>query len=221
MQEQKTHQLRRRRKRARGESCFAHKRSDTNDDDDEGHRTRKNRLQSSRDATLTAMDFHCQDDDALSFLDKDGDVMADSKCQFMSLPFLLDRRRSGSWTRGMKKWQYEALFNFTKKPVDRTIGRRQWRPYAKSSSEIKFTQLGTPPSDAVLALERKGSYVLSLGSKDEQYNCPGLALRFYGKGVTEYVVRIFGGRSLSGTRQPYCTISSVTSIIVFVPRFLL
>jgi hypothetical protein len=165
---------RRRRKRTRPQSSLdLGGRGET----DGGGTTSNARLRSSLDA---AVDIQCQDD-ALAFLDKDGDVMADSKYQFISLPVLLEQRRSGIWTRGAKKWQSEALLNFTKKPPDRTIGRRQWRPYAKSASGVRFTQLGTPPSDAVLALERTGSYALSLGSKDEQYACPGLALRFYGE----------------------------------------
>ena len=69
--------------------------------------------------------------------------------------------------------------NFTKKPENKKLYLRQWRPYGKRN--ILFTQLGTPITDAVLALERKANYVLCLGSKQDDSEVPlSLALRFYG-----------------------------------------
>ncbi|KAL3920727.1 MAG: hypothetical protein SGILL_003112 [Bacillariaceae sp.] len=100
--------------------------------------------------------------------------------QFSSLPLLLESRRSGRLCnpRNMKQWENEMLFNFTKKPKDPKVGRRQFRNYAQRS--IPFTALGTPHSEAVLAMDRQSSYVLCLGAKDETHASPGLALRFYG-----------------------------------------
>lgn len=169
--QQQQQQQRRRRKRARpqlSDRCQP--------EADEGPTIGNSRSRSIRDATV---DFQCQDD-ALAFLDKDGDAIADSKCVFESLLVLLEQRRSGGWTGRTKKWQSETLLNFTKKPLDSTMGRRRWRPFAERASGMRFTHLGTPISDAVLALDRTGSYVICLGSKDEEYACQGLALRFYG-----------------------------------------
>lgn len=119
----------------------------------------------------------CQDDHKqFSFLDKDGDELVNGRPQFRSLPILLEERRSGVWQAKHKKWQCETLFNFTKKPIETYIGRRQWRAFAKQ--KIPFTRLGSPPSDAVLAMERNGDYVLTLGIMDD--TCTGLALRFHG-----------------------------------------
>jgi hypothetical protein len=118
-----------------------------------------------------------EDDDAMAFLDRDGDLLADGKPQFKSLPLLLDARVRFS-CKNMKQFQTEMLFNFTKKPVDANISRRQFRPYARRA--IPFTRLGSPPSDAVLAMDRQASYVLCLGTKDDSHASPGLALRFFG-----------------------------------------
>jgi hypothetical protein len=138
--------------------------------------------------SIQAQSAQKYDEDTLAFLDRDGDLLADRKPQFGSLPILLESRRSGRWSSGSNipkmqpQWQSNMLFNVTKKPIDPSIGRRQWRPYAHRT--IPFTRLGTPPSDAVLAMDRTGSYVLSLGSTDGDQNdpraTPGLALRFYG-----------------------------------------
>jgi hypothetical protein len=121
------------------------------------------------------------DDSSLAFLDNSGDALADRKARQACVLKLLDERRAGLlWCGKQRRWQSRALFTFTKKPEKDTESRRQWRPLAKRS--IPFTQLGTPLSDAVLAVERTGSYVLSLGGKDSNSNVPlALALRFYGK----------------------------------------
>lgn len=121
-------------------------------------------------------DFCFDDHNRFSFLDKDGDELVNGKPRFRSLPILLEGRRSGMWQAKHKKWQCEMLFNFTKKPAETYIGRRQWRSFA--NQKIPFTQLGSPPSDAVLAMERNCDYVLTLGIMDD--TCTGLALRFYG-----------------------------------------
>ena len=44
---------------------------------------------------------------------------------------------------------------------------------------IPFTRLGSPATDAVLAMQRNADYVLTLGTMTEN-NVSGLALRFYG-----------------------------------------
>uniref|UniRef100_A0A7S4EFZ9 Uncharacterized protein n=1 Tax=Pseudo-nitzschia australis TaxID=44445 RepID=A0A7S4EFZ9_9STRA len=120
----------------------------------------------------------CRDDDSrFAFLDKDGDDLIDGRAKFRSLPLLLEERKSGSWHAKQKRWQSGMLFNFTKKPAETYIARRQWRAFAHT--KIPFTQLGSPPSDAVLAMERNGDYLLSLGNMDGDTHT-GLALRFYG-----------------------------------------
>ena len=126
------------------------------------------------DGVCTAKD----DDDMFAFLDKDGDDLQDGAAQFRSLPILLEERRRGRWQCKCTQWQSQMLFNFTKKPANKLLGRRQWRPYANNRI-IKFTELGSPPSDAVLALEHRGDYMLSLGSLNNS-NHSGLAIRFYG-----------------------------------------
>jgi hypothetical protein len=91
------------------------------------------------------------------------------------LPLLLEERRLGNWKRRQAFWQTKALLTCH-------YGKtRQWRSFASRS--IPFTHLDTPASDAVLALERSGSYVLSLGGKDgnDGSSSLALALRFYGK----------------------------------------
>ena len=120
------------------------------------------------------------DDSSSAFLDIEGDALSDRKASQVSLPKLLDERRLGLQNqRKIISWQARALLNFTKKPENKKQYRRQWRPYAKRN--ILFTQLGTPIADAVLALERKASYVLCLGSKQDDSDVPlSLALRFYG-----------------------------------------
>lgn len=126
-----------------------------------------------------------EEDAKLAFLDRDGDLLADRTPQFDSLPVLLESRRHtlSSTTNNSRRrrtlWQSKMLFNFTKKPNHCSVGRRQWRPYAHRN--IPFTRLGTPAADAVLAMDRTGSSVLSLGTKDDtDHASPGLALRFYG-----------------------------------------
>lgn len=120
------------------------------------------------------------DDSLLAFLDYNGEALSDKRSAHACLPALLEERRSGlKNARRIMCWQSKALFNFTKKPESEKHCRRQWRPFARRC--IPFTKLGTPISDAVLALERRGSFVLSLGAKREGSNVPlSLALRVYG-----------------------------------------
>lgn len=120
------------------------------------------------------------DDSSLAFLDYDGGALSDKLARQACIPALLEKRRLGlmNSTRIMR-WQANALSNFTKKPDNEKQCRRQWRSFARRC--IPFTKLGTPISDAVLALERSGSFVLSLGGKLEGRTVPlSLALRFYG-----------------------------------------
>jgi hypothetical protein len=98
----------------------------------------------------------------------------DKSTERVCLPLLLEERRLGNWKRRQTTfWQTKALTCHDGKT-------RQWRSFASRS--IPFTHLDTPASDAVLALERSGSYILSLGGKDGNDGLPlALALRFYGK----------------------------------------
>lgn len=117
------------------------------------------------------------DDASLTFLDNNGDFLNDRHAVASSVSILLEERQTGRWTGRQKLWQYHTIKNHVKKPL---VGqpRRQWRPFAKR--QIPFTQLGTSTSDAVLALDRQGSFILSLGSKDCRNAPLALALRFYG-----------------------------------------
>lgn len=132
-----------------------------------------------------------EDDSGLKFLDSDGDALSSGRVIRSNLPVLLEERRLGKW-KLQRDWQSKALVTFTQKPKQQEMSRRQWREFAARS--IPFTHLGTPSSDAVLALERNGSYVLSLGAAGttSSANSPSssgrgveepslaLALRFYG-----------------------------------------
>jgi len=112
------------------------------------------------------------------------------------------KRISRSSSSAPKLFQFETLKTFTSVPSKPTLARRQWRPYvvntnfstslsssrsdnnnnhkAFSSSKIPFTQLGTPPEDAVLALHRDGNYTLSIGPYDMTATTShGLAVRFH------------------------------------------
>lgn len=117
------------------------------------------------------------DDTALTFLDSNGDFLADRRAVLSSVPNHLAERQLGKWSGRQRSWQRQTLKNHVKKPLT-GLPRRQWRSFALRS--IPFTRLGTPPSDAVLALDRQGSFVLSLGSKDVRNAPLALALRFYG-----------------------------------------
>ncbi len=146
-------------------------------------RRKRNRLQQRREEEgkpfQIAQDDFCADNDRFAFLDKNGDELADKRPRFKSLVKLLEERRSGNTKfrrQQRKKWQSEMLFSFTKKPPQ-NIGRRQWRSYA--NRKIPFTKLGCPATDAVLAMERNGDYVLTVGTMGDE-NYQGLALRFYG-----------------------------------------
>jgi hypothetical protein len=100
------------------------------------------------------------------------------------LPIFLEERRSGLWT-GRRKITWQAKMLMHKEPTKKQhkqgpILKRTWRPYA--SRRVPFTRLGTPESDAVLALDRTADVVLSLGGKGRNAESTlALALRFYGK----------------------------------------
>jgi hypothetical protein len=82
-----------------------------------------------------------------------------------SLPFLLYRRGTGENRRVCSLWQADN----SSKPS--TLIR-----------SIRYSQLRTPPSEAVLALERNGSYFVSLsGNTNTTERSPLLSLRLYGK----------------------------------------
>jgi hypothetical protein len=108
--------------------------------------------------------------------------------QIQSHAMLLAKRESGGWKGSTSSWQWEMLVSTERGPVDQPK-KRHWRPCAER--KIPFTTLETPASDAVLTLETKGSYLLSLGSHSDHYHeddshredreRPSLALRFYGK----------------------------------------
>eukprot|EP00980_Cylindrotheca_fusiformis_P007003 scaffold1470_cov195-Cylindrotheca_fusiformis.AAC.3 len=120
------------------------------------------------------------DDSSLAFLDDYGEVLRGKDTKKAVLPAILEERRSGlKNARSIVRWQAKALSKFTSKPEEERHCRRQWRPFARRC--IPFTKLGTPISDAVLALERNGSFVLSLGGTTEGSAIPlSLAIRFYG-----------------------------------------
>jgi hypothetical protein len=117
------------------------------------------------------------DDTALTFLDNNGDFLADRQAVLSSVPILLADRQLGRWSGRQRFWQRQTLKHHVKKPLAGRP-RRQWRSFAGRS--IPFTQLGTPPSEAVLAMDRQGEYVLCLGSKDVRNAPLALALRFFG-----------------------------------------
>jgi len=121
------------------------------------------------------------DDSELTFLDCDGDFVADRRHNGLtSVANLLRERSLGKWRGRQSTWQQTALKYQVKKPMD-GCPRRQWRMYCRRS--IPFTQLGTPHSEAVLAMDRNGSFVLSLGGKDLRDIPLALAIRFFGKPV--------------------------------------
>lgn len=143
-----------------------------------GSTSNETKSSNSAKALRLSQDFFGDDSSRFAFLDKDGDELVDKRPQFKSLPILLEERRNGILWRGkQKKWQSKMLFNFTKKPAQSYIGRRQWRPFV--NRRISFTRLGSPATDAVLAMQRNADYVLTLGTMTEN-NVSGLALRFYG-----------------------------------------
>ncbi|KAL3940877.1 MAG: hypothetical protein SGBAC_004672 [Bacillariaceae sp.] len=171
--------------------------NNNNNDDDSTVRRKPTRTTAANKSILHSS---FEDDSSLAFLDSNGAALSDHKAIQVSLLQLLEERQSGgrrkSNRRSIRSWQHQALFQFTKNPrvakprtsyrqeSDKSsnaapLQRRQWRGFAKRC--IPFTQLGTPVLDAVLAPERKGSFVLSLGGQHPGSEVPLLlALRFYG-----------------------------------------
>lgn len=83
------------------------------------------------------------------------------------LLLLLYRRETGKCPRGCSLWQADDSSK-------RSILRRS----------IRYSQLRSPPFEAVLALERNGSYFVSLcGSTISTEGSPLLSLRIYGKTI--------------------------------------
>jgi hypothetical protein len=84
-----------------------------------------------------------------------------------ALLLLLYRRETGQCEGGCSLWQADDSSK-------RSILRRS----------IRFSQLRSPPSEAVLALERNGSYFVSLcGNTITTDGSPLLSLRIYGKTI--------------------------------------
>eukprot|EP00934_Nitzschia_sp_Nitz4_P001197 Nitzschia sp. Nitz4//scaffold55_size114948//99938//101840//NITZ4_003924-RA/size114948-snap-gene-0.193-mRNA-1//-1//CDS//3329554599//1197//frame0 len=118
------------------------------------------------------------DDSKWTFLDSDGDRLSDRRPLVTSLPLLLEsRQRQGIKSTSRSLWQQQAVQTFVKKP-EGSAPRRPWREYARRS--LPFTRLGTPASDAVLAMDRQGAFVLALGGQTSTSAPVALALRFYG-----------------------------------------
>ena len=131
------------------------------------------------------------DDSSLAFI-LGNDENDEPSPVYPSIPKLFEDRTTGGMVGIQKRrmWQSAVLsvttprgLSSATKPTTTTKAcRRQWRPMAKRS--IPFRALGTPRTDAVLALDRTGSYVLSLGARDIGNDVPlALALRFFGKCV--------------------------------------
>jgi hypothetical protein len=85
----------------------------------------------------------------------------------------------------------EEISNDEKKKDQRIAFK--WRPFCLR--RVRFTALRVPPTDAVLALDPTGSFIICLGGEiDQRLNNgqnrePSLALRFYGKwrlGIVAY-----------------------------------
>ena len=143
---------------------------------------RNKSISSNRRSTLSL-----EDDKAFVFGDNKTDHSR-TKVDHFSLPAHLEERRVGKWNRNRNAWKARAIC-YLKESVSQ---RRHWRPFA--ARRIQFTSLGTPLSDAVLALHRCGSFVLALGQNDgENSFLPKLALRFYGN----YQSSRFGKRTFS------------------------
>lgn len=96
---------------------------------------------------------------------KDSESLISNVSLPRSLPLLIYRREIGEYRRVCSLWQAN---NSSK----RSTSRRS----------IRYSQLRTRPSEAVLALERNGSYFVSLcGNANITEGSPLLSLRLYGK----------------------------------------
>ena len=117
------------------------------------------------------------DDSTSTLFGDNGDCFADKEVIQSSLLILLEQRRLGMWCGEPKAWQDQTLKRHVH-PRRPGQTKREWRAFAVNV--IPFTHIGTPPGDAVLAMDRHGSFVLCLGTKGA-YNAPlALSLRFYG-----------------------------------------
>jgi hypothetical protein len=158
-------------------------------------RRRRKRARSSDEArVLPTMKSSSQgvpslDDSTSTLFESNKDCSADKEEMPSSLLILLEERRLGLWCHGPRTWQDRTLKRSIHKPRSGQA-RRDWRPFA--ANVIPFTHLGTPPGDAVLAMDRQGSFVLCLGTKGA-YNAPlALSLRFYGRSVIVVHIKIVG-----------------------------
>lgn len=100
-----------------------------------------------------------------------------------SLPLLLLGREHGLWSQRKSVFQWQQMMLTCKDGPRATFRRSALR-------RLAFSSLRTPVSDAILGLENKGSYVLSLGEDSERPDENGdsnsttpssLVLRFYSK----------------------------------------
>ena len=122
------------------------------------------------------------------------------------LPVFLEERRSGqlwkknksqiaTWQRRMLLHRGNTTSNSSRSNSSSMILKRTWRPYA--SRRIPFTRVGTPETEAVLALDRTATQMLSLGGggssfsdddDDDDKNHLALTLRLYGTYIREICV---------------------------------
>lgn len=116
-----------------------------------------------------------------------------------SITMLLMQREIGMYGNAIVRWQEKALKG-GKNP-------HKWKPFAYR--KFGFRQLQTPACDAIIGIDRTGSYSIALGGRRNELETneadienivldpnvpllsPSLALRFYGKCHGEYA-RIFG-----------------------------
>lgn len=83
-----------------------------------------------------------------------------------TLPFLLLQREQG--IKSLKFWKSRMLQSDDSNGKGEHLSSNQgknWRPYCYR--RIPFTELGTPASDAILALDPSGSYMISVGGRSE------------------------------------------------------
>lgn len=88
-----------------------------------------------------------------------------------SLPVLLYLRQTGRWRGNPCTWKQHSVRHES----------GIWRPFAAEVPSIPFSVLDTPKTEAVLGLDRTGSYMVSLGGSSQSSTEPNLFLRFYGK----------------------------------------
>jgi hypothetical protein len=107
----------------------------------------------------------------LSVAEDDTALRLQQRQDVRSPPLLLALRESGKWRTAKNGWKTRMT-----KQADGF-----WRTYIRRRSlSIPFSKLDSPRTEAVLALDPTGSFMLSLGS-GERISEPKLFLRCYGK----------------------------------------